>query len=117
MAWAIVTGAGTPYRLCAAIAPGAIALMKACWLEVSGTCAADAGGLFLVYDGAAGVEEVLAVLAVLAGPAAPSGAARPAEAGSSPGMAAPPPARVLAAPCVLVVVCALPPDRAAPPRP
>jgi hypothetical protein len=30
MAWAIVTDAGTPYRLCAAIAPGAIALMKAC---------------------------------------------------------------------------------------
>jgi hypothetical protein len=106
MAWAIVTDAGTPYRLCAAIAPGAIALMKACWLEVSGTCADDAGGLFLVYDGAAGVEEVLAVLA---GPAAPSGATRPAEAGSSPGMAAPPPACVPAArwvpaaPCVLAL--------------
>ena len=30
MAWAIVTAAGTPYRLCAAIAPGAIWLMNAC---------------------------------------------------------------------------------------
>jgi hypothetical protein len=85
MAWAIVTAAGTPYRLCAAIAPGAIALMKVCWLEVSGTCVAEAGGLFLVYDGAAGVEDVLAVLAV------PAGAVRPAEADCSPGMAAPPP--------------------------
>jgi len=30
MAWAIVTAAGTPYRCCAAIAPGATALMNAC---------------------------------------------------------------------------------------
>ena len=86
MAWAIVTAAGTPYRPCAAIAPGAIALMKACWLEVPGTCVAEAGGLFLVYDGVAGVEDVLAVLAAAAW------AARPSEAGGSPGMAAPPPA-------------------------
>jgi hypothetical protein len=30
MAWAIVTAAGTPYRRCAAAAPGATASMKAC---------------------------------------------------------------------------------------
>jgi hypothetical protein len=30
MAWAMVTAAGTPYRLCAATAPGAIDAMKAC---------------------------------------------------------------------------------------
>ncbi len=47
---------------------------------------AEAGGLFLVYDGVAGVEDVLAVLAAAAW------AARPSEAGCSPGMAAPPPA-------------------------
>jgi len=35
MAWAIVTAAGTPYRLCAATAPGAMDAMKAC-------CEADA---------------------------------------------------------------------------
>ena len=38
--------------------------MKACWLEVSGTCDAAAGGLFLVYDGVADAEAVLAVPAV-----------------------------------------------------
>ena len=30
MAWAIVTAAGMPYRLCAAMAPGATWLMNAC---------------------------------------------------------------------------------------
>jgi hypothetical protein len=35
MAWAMVTAAGTPYRLCAATAPGAMDAMKAC-------CEADA---------------------------------------------------------------------------
>ena len=37
MAWAIVTEAGTPYLRCAAIAPGAILLMNACWLLTSCT--------------------------------------------------------------------------------
>ena len=36
MAWAIVTAAGTPYRCCAAIAPGATRLIKACWAAVPG---------------------------------------------------------------------------------
>jgi hypothetical protein len=35
MAWAMVTAAGTPYRLCAATAPGAIDAINAC-------CAAEA---------------------------------------------------------------------------
>jgi hypothetical protein len=87
MAWAIVTAAGTPYRLCAAIAPGAIALMKACWLEVSGTCDAALGGLFLVYDGVADEDAVLALLALAAGPDWPVVPVRP---DCSPGMAAVP---------------------------
>ena len=87
MAWAIVTAAGTPYRLCAAIAPGAIALMKACWLDVSGTCDAAFGGLFLVYDGVADDEAVLAVFGLLAVPDWPVVPPRP---DCSPGMAAAP---------------------------
>ena len=47
MAWAIVTEAGTPYLRCAAMAPCATWLMKACWVLVS--CAGAAGaGLCLV---------------------------------------------------------------------
>jgi hypothetical protein len=42
MAWAIVTEAGTPHCCCAAIAPGATALMNACW-EL-GACAAGTLG-------------------------------------------------------------------------
>src|SRR5919201_5373301 len=57
IAWAMVTDAGTPYRLCAARAPGATSLMKACWAAVPGTCAAVAGGLFLVYEGVALPDE------------------------------------------------------------
>jgi len=45
-----------PYRLCAAIAPGATSLMNACWAAVPGTAVAEDGGLFLVYDGVAGAD-------------------------------------------------------------
>src|SRR5690348_11993405 len=41
MACAMVTDAGTPYRCSAAIAPGATALMNACW-ELVSSRAADA---------------------------------------------------------------------------
>jgi len=51
IAWAIVTAAGMPYRLCMAMAPGAIWLMNACWEAVPGTCVASAAGTCLVYDG------------------------------------------------------------------
>jgi hypothetical protein len=64
-----------PYLLCMAIAPGATWLMNACWAAVPGTCVDSAGGLFLVYDGAAGE----------AGPADV-----PAEGASRPGIAAVP---------------------------
>jgi hypothetical protein len=57
------------------MAPGAIWLMKAAWLVVSGTCAALAGGLFRVYPGVAGPVD--------------SGG-RLSAAGCSPGMAAVP---------------------------
>src|SRR5579859_3474487 len=56
MACAIVTAAGMPYRLCAAMAPGATSLMKPCWAAVPGTTVAEDGGLFLVYDGVAGAD-------------------------------------------------------------
>src|SRR6266700_3610508 len=75
IAWAIVTAAGMPYRLCAASAPGATSLMKACCAAVPGTCAA--GGLFLVYDGVVGEDDPRDV---------PSGAAA-----CRPGIAAVPP--------------------------
>ena len=75
MAWAMVTAAGMPYRLCAAIAPGATSLIKACWLAVPGTWVEEAAGLFLVYDG----------VAVAGVP--PAGVS---AAGSAPGMAAEP---------------------------
>src|SRR6266851_6916139 len=52
MACAIVTDAGIPYRLCAAMAPGATSLMNACWAAVPGTAVAADGGLLLAYDGA-----------------------------------------------------------------
>ena len=48
MAWAIVTDAGTPYLRCAAIAPGAISPMNACWLLVSCTGAGAGAGLCLL---------------------------------------------------------------------
>src|SRR5256885_5669721 len=58
IAWAIVTAAGMPYRLCMAMAPGAIWLMNACWEAVPGTCVASADGVFLVYDGPDGGGEL-----------------------------------------------------------
>ncbi len=42
IACAIVTAAGTPYRCCAAIAPGAMRLMNACCACVPGAACADA---------------------------------------------------------------------------
>src|SRR5260370_11164576 len=63
MACAIVTAAGMPYRLCAAIAPGATSLMNACWAVVPGTAVAEDGGLFLVYDGVAGADRAPAMSA------------------------------------------------------
>src|SRR5258705_304228 len=57
IAWAIVTAAGMPYRLCMAMAPGASWLMNACWEAVPGTCVGSAVGALLVYDGADGVDE------------------------------------------------------------
>ena len=47
MACAIVTAAGIPYRVCAAIAPGATSLMNACCEAVSGTGVAADDGFFL----------------------------------------------------------------------
>ena len=47
MAWAIVTEAGTPKRCWAAIAPGAIWLMNACWVFVPGV--AVSGAVCLLY--------------------------------------------------------------------
>ena len=58
IAWAIVTAAGMPYRLCMAMAPGAIWLMNSCWAAVPGTCVASADGTFLVYDGPDGAGEL-----------------------------------------------------------
>ena len=63
IAWAIVTAAGTPYRLCIAMAPGATWLMNACCAAVPGTCVASAAGAFLVYDGADGDDEPSGVAA------------------------------------------------------
>ena len=57
IAWAMVTEAGAPYRLCAACAPGATSLMKACWAAVPGMCVTATAGLFLLYFGAAGAGE------------------------------------------------------------
>src|SRR5260370_34293143 len=48
-----------PYRLCAAIAPGATSLMNACWAAVPGTAVAADGGLLLLYDGADGAGAAL----------------------------------------------------------
>jgi hypothetical protein len=42
----MVTAAGMPYLLCAAIAPGATSLMNACCEAVSGTGVVADGGLF-----------------------------------------------------------------------
>src|SRR5712671_2099226 len=64
IAWAIVTAAGMPYRLCMAMAPGAIWLMNACWEAVPGTCVASAAGTCLVYDGDDDTDEPLGVSAV-----------------------------------------------------
>src|SRR6266487_4092985 len=64
IAWAIVTAAGMPYRLCMAMAPGATWLMNACWAAVPGTCVASAVEAFLVYDGADGDGEPSGVSAL-----------------------------------------------------
>src|SRR5437773_3765287 len=63
IAWAIVTAAGMPYRLCMAMAPGATWLMNACWAAVPGTCVASAAGACLVYDGDDDTDEPLGVSA------------------------------------------------------
>src|SRR5262249_4630655 len=60
MAWAIVTEAGTPYLRCAAMAPGATRLMKACWLLL--LCAGAGAGaglcrLYCVAEGAFGAAD------------------------------------------------------------
>ena len=51
MACAIVTAAGMPYCRCAASAPGAIALMKACCAAVPGTGAMLGAAGLLLYRG------------------------------------------------------------------
>src|SRR6266700_6430002 len=51
MAWAIVTAAGTPWLRCAATAPGATALMNACWAAVSFRGAGAGAGWCLRYGG------------------------------------------------------------------
>src|SRR5437763_7844440 len=86
IAWAIVTAAGMPYRLCMAMAPGATWLMNACWAAVPGTCVDSAGGTFLVYDGpggdAAGDDEPRGVSA--AGACNPGITAAPARSPARP---------------------------------
>src|SRR5256714_14557907 len=106
-----------PYRLCMAMAPGAIWLMNACWEAVPGTCVASADGTFLVYDGPDGAGELWCAPAagaprprVTAPPAPPDAPEPPPARGTPP---APGPRPALAPPRV----CGPPPARGPRPAP
>src|SRR5580692_8815914 len=61
IACAIVTAAGTPYCCCAASAPGAIALMKACCEGVSETASVAGAGWLRLYRAPDGAAELRAL--------------------------------------------------------